>query len=73
MKHLVVPVMDHVSLLISVWLLILVKMVAHVLLPLMMVAVIYVSVPCPTLESTVKVRDCLQGRYLAFCWLDLHL
>ena len=54
-KHLVVPVMDHVSLLISVWLLILVKMVAHVLILLMMAVVIYVSAPFPILDTTVKV------------------
>ena len=54
-KHLVVPVTDHVSLLISVWLLILVKMAAHVLLLLMMVAVIFASVPCSILDLTVKV------------------
>ena len=53
MKHLVVPVMDHVSLLISVWLLTLVKMVAHVLLLVILATV--ASVHHSTLDSTVKV------------------
>ena len=53
MKHLVVPVMDRVSLLISVRLPILVKTVAHVLV---MAVVTNVSVHCSILESTVKVQ-----------------
>ena len=49
-KHLTtVLVMDHVSLLTSVWLIILVKMAVHVLL-LEMVLVIDASVHCPTLD-----------------------
>ena len=52
-KYLVVHVMDRVSLLISVWLLVLVKMVAHVLL--LMMVVIDVPVRYSTLDITVKV------------------
>ena len=52
-KHLIIPVMDHVSLLTSVWLLVLVKMVVHVLL--FVALVIIASVPHSILEQTVKV------------------
>ena len=52
-KHLIVPVMDHVSLLTSVWLLVLVKMVVHV--SLFVALVIIASVRHPMLDLTVKV------------------
>ena len=52
-KHLIVPVMDHVSLLTSVWLLVLVKMVVHV--SLFVALVIIVSVHHSILDLTVKV------------------
>ena len=58
MKHQVVPVMDQVSLLISVWLPILVKMVVHVLL-LVMAVVMNASVNRSILDSTVKVQSCI--------------
>ena len=55
-KHLIiVHVMDHVSLMTSVWLIILVKMVVHVLL-LTMVVVTDAPVHCTTLDTTVKVQ-----------------
>ena len=52
-KYLVVHVMDRVSLLISVWLLVLVKMVEHVLL--LMMVVIDVPVRYSILDITVQV------------------
>ena len=62
MKHLVVPVTDRVSLLISVWLLTLVKMVAHVLLLVILVTV--VSVHHSTMDSTVKVLFCYCDKFI---------
>ena len=52
-KHLAFLVMDHVSLSISVWLLVLVRMAEHVLL--LMMVVIDVPVHYSTLDITVKV------------------
>ena len=52
-KHLIVPVMDHVSSLTSVWLLVLVKMVVHV--SLFVALVIIASVHHSILDLTVKV------------------